>query len=110
MERLVVEYAQMGHRDGCRHELPSSSELLMRWHEQLRQEYEVLQITPHCTQDKERGAFRAEVYARAEQEADRARDRCATIRGGMKAAEKAWKTATAPWVDGPCPYFESRDG
>jgi len=109
MERLVVEYAQMGHREGCRYELPTSSEVMRRWHEQLRQEYEVLYITPHCLKDAERSAFRQQVYTEAQRVADDTRNRSMTIKGGMKAAEKVWRKTTMPWTEGPCPYFEPID-
>jgi hypothetical protein len=103
---VVFPYSQPGCRDGCKYRLPNTEELKTNYNEKLRHYYTVLEITPHCSRETERAAFRVTVYEKANAAVEAAHKRCTTLRGKLRAADKGWKEATAPWVIGPCPFFE----
>jgi len=110
LDMVQRRYAMPGCVDSCCFRLPDTERYYDAYDTGRDVHYTVHEVTPHCAKDKERAGFRAAIYAEAKKQADDAADRCTTLRGQMRARQRAWEKATALWVAGPCPYFESRDG
>jgi len=99
-------YAMPGCVDGCHHCLPDTQELQENI-DTTGERYTVLVITPHCAQSSERAKFRVTIYQAANAAADKADSACKTVYGKVRARKRIWEQITKPWVQGPCPFFES---
>ena len=92
---------------GCCHRLPDTQGQQENVSTITGERYAVLATTSHCARDDERAVFRAQVYQDADIAANKAADRCKTLRGKLRARKREWDRITKPWVQGPCPFSES---
>lgn len=105
MKNQKTNYVLIGCREGCIHRLPSTTELSTQVNPINGELYTVHAIIPHCAMSSECAARRQEIYNRAQAASNAAFERCITVSGKVRAAERDFNRIAAEYTEQPCPFF-----